>query len=242
LSHEQLLDQQSSILYRHGLLCSVLAEVSASKQKYWSNQQQVQPSWSNQGCGQSSWNNQGRGQPMNSGNFSNNQTRLFNPAGESILGKAPFGHTSTSDLPKLTCQICGKATTKPWIVIIAWTSPTKEDMHPSSKLAALVSQANTPHEEGDWLADSAANHHIKATLEKLALQQPYKGDDTVTVGNGSGLKIANTGSFSYPLSNSIIHLKNILHCPAASANLLSINKFCKDNNCWFKLPNSYFFC
>jgi hypothetical protein len=26
-----------------------------------------------------------------------------------------------------------------------------------------------------------------------------------------------------------------LHCPFASANLLSINKFCEDNKCWFAL-------
>jgi len=28
-----------------------------------------------------------------------------------------------------------------------------------------------------------------------------------------------------------------LHCPSASTNLLSINKFCKDNKCWFALTD-----
>jgi hypothetical protein len=33
-------------------------------------------------------------------------------------------------------------------------------------------------------------------------------------------------------------LKDILHCPNASTNLLSINKFCIDNNWWFALTGS----
>jgi hypothetical protein len=35
-------------------------------------------------------------------------------------------------------------------------------------------------------------------------------------------------------------MKNILHRPNAATNLLSIQKFCSDNNCWFKLTFDYF--
>ena len=76
--------------------------------------------------------------------------------------------------------------------------------------------------------------------ENLTLQQPYHGNDSVTVGNGGGLQIANTGSslFSTPKSNFYLH--NILHCPQASSNLLSIQKFCRDNHCYFILTSNYF--
>jgi len=113
---------------------------------------------------------------------------------------------------------------------------------PPSELAVMVSQSTILHEEDKWLADSGANNHIIDDLSKLTLQQPYQGTETVAVGNGNGLQIQNIGSSSFqtPNSNSIVHLNNILHCPEVSANLLSINKFCKDNNCHFKLTDTYF--
>jgi hypothetical protein len=42
--------------------------------------------------------------------------------------------------------------------------------------------------------------------------------------------------------NSSFNLSNVLHCPQAYANLLSINQFCRDNNCFFFLLNgSHYF-
>ncbi|KAJ0097485.1 hypothetical protein Patl1_28416 [Pistacia atlantica] len=46
-----------------------------------------------------------------------------------------------------------------------------------------------------WYLDSGANNHITSELENLTLnQQPYHGNDTVTVSNGGGLHITTTGS------------------------------------------------
>jgi hypothetical protein len=104
----------------------------------------------------------------------------------------------------------------------------------------MVSTTNVLYEDGEWLADSAANNHITADLGKLTLQQPYQGTKTFTVGNGSGLQITHTGSSSISTHFSTLHLNNILHCPDASANLISIQKFCRDNNCFLKLTNSCF--
>jgi hypothetical protein len=63
----------------------------------------------------------------------------------------------------------------------------------------------------------------------------------VAVGNGGGLTIENTGSALLHSSHSNFHLKNILHCPQAATNLLSIQKFCQDNACYFLLTSSHFF-
>ena len=81
---------------------------------------------------------------------------------------------------------------------------------------------DTTEIEQPWYLDSGANHHVTSERENLTLQQPYHGNDSVTVGNGGGLQIANIGSslFSTPKSNFYLH--NILHCPRASSNLLSI--------------------
>jgi hypothetical protein len=63
----------------------------------------------------------------------------------------------------------------------------------------------------------------------------------VAVGNGTGLQIQNTGSSTFHTPLSRIVLKNILHCPKISANLLSINCFCIHNHCYFILTDSHYF-
>lgn len=63
----------------------------------------------------------------------------------------------------------------------------------------------------------------------------------MAVGNGQGLTIAHTGNATFHANSSQLHLKRVLHCPNASANLLSINQFCLDNNCFFILTASHFF-
>jgi hypothetical protein len=55
------------------------------------------------------------------------------------------------------------------------------------------------------------------------------------------LQIQNTGSSTFQTPFSNIVLKNILHCPKVSANLLSINHFCIDNHCYFILTGSSYF-
>jgi len=60
------------------------------------------------------------------------------------------------------------------------------------------------------------------------------------VGNGAGLVIKRTGPTSLQINKTNFHLSNILHYPHASSNLLSINKFCLDNNCYFILTSHDF--
>jgi hypothetical protein len=95
----------------------------------------------------------------------------------------------------------------------------------------------------DLLADSGANTHVTADHSNISNSQAFDGADTVGVGNGVGLVIQNIRSPLVQSFTSHTHkflLKNILHYPSAFANLLSINKFCKDNHCWFALTNSDF--
>jgi len=65
--------------------------------------------------------------------------------------------------------------------------------------------------------------------------------DTVQVGNGSGLMIQNTGSSLLNTSHNSFRLNNVLYCPQAASNLLSINQFCLDSNCYFILTGTTFF-
>jgi hypothetical protein len=108
------------------------------------------------------------------------------------------------------------------------------------QLVAMTAQTNEEFTHQEWLADSGANTHVTADSSLLIESQPFDGSETVGVGNGAGLLIHNTGSsiVQSPHSASCkLLLSQILHCPDASANLLSINKFCKDNRCWFALTD-----
>jgi hypothetical protein len=82
---------------------------------------------------------------------------------------------------------------------------------------------------GTWIVVPIPILHQNAS--NLTHQNSCHEFDTVTVGNGSGLQILHTGSATFNLGKSNFHLNNILHCPQAATNLISINRFCLDNNC-----------
>jgi hypothetical protein len=113
--------------------------------------------------------------------------------------------------------------------------------NPPIQLAAMVAHTNSAYEEQQWLADSGANAHITNQLKNLQIQQPFRQKEEVAVGNGIGIQIKNTSSTLFHSPHSSFKMSNILHCPQASTNLLSIKKFCKDNFCYFILTLSHYF-
>jgi hypothetical protein len=114
--------------------------------------------------------------------------------------------------------------------------------HPPQQLAAMVSQSNNVFEDPQWFVDSAANTHITQDLENLNIQAPFQQHDTVAVGSGTTLAIANFGSTTLQSShsNSSFKLNSVLHCPESAANLVSIQCFCVDNSCLSILTSSHF--
>jgi hypothetical protein len=109
--------------------------------------------------------------------------------------------------------------------------------HPPTDLAAMVAEANTTYlNQHQWYADSGANIYVTSDIANLATSHPYEGDASLGVGNGTGLHISHTGNASIKtLSSTTLALNNVAYCPQASAHLLSINKFCQDNNVLFEL-------
>lgn len=67
---------------------------------------------------------------------------------------------------------------------------------------------------------------------------PYRGQNKVHVGNGTGLTIAATG-FAELISNNEPHttftLNDLIHVPAITHNLISASRFAADNNVFFEL-------
>jgi len=145
-----------------------------------------------------------------------------------------------SNAPKIPCQICGK------LNHIALDCFHRMDYafqgrRPPTQLHAMVSHTNAAYEDQEWYADSAANAHITHDLENLQIQQPFQNKEAVAVGNGTALTIANTGSATLHSSQSPFHLHNILHCPNVAANLVSIQRFCLDNDCYFILTSTHYY-
>lgn len=107
--------------------------------------------------------------------------------------------------------------------------------YPPAQLAVMAAAFNN-RTDPTWYADSGATYHINSELNNLSVCSGYQGKEQVFVGNGQCLQIANTGSsFAHLPSSPSLKLSQILHVPDISSNLLSVNKFAKDNDSVFGL-------
>jgi hypothetical protein len=90
---------------------------------------------------------------------------------------------------------------------------------------------------GAWYPDSGASHHLTYNPNNLAYRVPYNGQDQVLMGNGQGVSIQSLGQsqFNSPHKPNVqLTLKDLLHVPNISKNLLSVSKFAQDNNVIFE--------
>ncbi|KAF7809814.1 Retrovirus-related Pol polyprotein from transposon TNT 1-94 [Senna tora] len=89
--------------------------------------------------------------------------------------------------------------------------------------------------DANWYPDSGASNHVTNTATNLHNRQPYDGSEKVFVGNGQGLQIPNIGHSSILLNNNtVLELKNLLHVPAITKNLISVSKLARDNNVYLE--------
>jgi hypothetical protein len=116
---------------------------------------------------------------------------------------------------------------------------------PPPQLVAMVANTNAAYEDKKCYDDSSTNAHITPDLDNLNIQKPFQNTNTVAMGNGASLIIANNGStilHSSHHSKSVFNLKkNVLHYPNASTNIISIQQFCLDNACYFILIATHFY-
>lgn len=92
----------------------------------------------------------------------------------------------------------------------------------------------------NWYLDSGATDHITGELEKLTIRDKYNGGEQVHTANETGMEIANVGHsiLHSPIKN--LHLKNILHVPKSSKNLVSVNRFTRDNDVFLEFHPNHF--
>ncbi|XLU25082.1 hypothetical protein S245_061148, partial [Arachis hypogaea] len=148
------------------------------------------------------------------------------------------------------CQVCDKLghTAKTcWYRYERNDSPRGQGDRISSQplqepQANLSNVLNTPAtlQDQNWYPDSGATHHMTADQQNLMQKENYEGTDQVVVGNGSGLHINLVGKsyFKTDLSNKEFLLHKLLHVPDITKNLLSVYRFCCDNNVYFEFHSN----
>jgi hypothetical protein len=77
-------------------------------------------------------------------------------------------------------------------------------------------------------------------LKKLTVRDRYHDHDQVCTANGACIHINSIGHSTFYTHNSNLHLRNILHVPSASKNLISVHRLTSDNNVFFEFHLTFF--
>ncbi|KAL5738223.1 hypothetical protein ACOSP7_030984 [Xanthoceras sorbifolium] len=113
-----------------------------------------------------------------------------------------------------------------------------------SKQTAYYASPESVNDQA-WYVDSGATNHVTADLNNLSLKQEYRGNDKLVIGDGNHLHISNIGHSTIQTHTTPyhqLHLKNILHVPSITKNLLSISKLTKDNNAFAEFHDNGCMC
>lgn len=105
---------------------------------------------------------------------------------------------------------------------------------------AYYSSPALPTEE-NWYPDTGTTHHVTSEHQHLNLSsEDYTSQDKIRVGDGSGLPITHIGSALLTLTRRRYILTQLLLVPLICKNLLSVQKFSRDNAIFFEFHPSYF--
>ena len=97
----------------------------------------------------------------------------------------------------------------------------------SGKSSSFLS-FNASSTENIWIIDSGATDHMTPHSSSFSSYTTLSGKPYITVANGSTTPINGRGNIHLQPS---FPLKNVLHVPKLSNNLLSIQKITQDLNC-----------
>uniref|UniRef100_A0A803PHM7 Retrovirus-related Pol polyprotein from transposon TNT 1-94-like beta-barrel domain-containing protein n=1 Tax=Cannabis sativa TaxID=3483 RepID=A0A803PHM7_CANSA len=141
--------------------------------------------------------------------------------------------------PKPTCQVCGRYGHSAaycynrYAESFMGTTPlgnTNDSNKPGQNAAAFVATPEMLQDDA-WYADSGASNHVTSEAANLNQKNKYNGKDSLIVGDGNKLSIKHIGSGFMPTDDgSSLVLKEMLHVPSITKNLVSISKLTVDNN------------
>ena len=121
-----------------------------------------------------------------------------------------FSVASSDSRSRSPCQICKRERYKA-LDCFNRMNYSFQGCHPPNELAVMVAEANTTHlNQHQWYADSGSNLHVTSNIANISTSQPYEGDDSVGVGNETGLPISRIGNTSIKTLSSTLALNNML--------------------------------
>jgi len=200
-------------------------------------------------CYASSSNNRGGGRKYNDsrGQSHISNTNNYTYRGRSRVGRNSYNerHNSTNS-EKPQCQLCGKFGHIVHVCYHRFDISYQNSQNNGTSSAgnqntilAMVASSHNPAGD-DWYLDSGASHHLTQNKGNLNNSAPYTGTKRVTVGNGKHLSISNTGSHRLVSNSHSFQLRKVFHVPFISANLISVAKFCSDNNALIEFRSNSF--
>lgn len=110
---------------------------------------------------------------------------------------------------------------------------------PDDRHVAAAAQASSYAIDTNWYIDSKATDHITSELDKLAVREKYKGPEQIHTANGAGMRIKHIGHALVHTPRTL-HLKNVLHVPQATKNLVSASRLAEDNYAFLEIYSKYF--
>lgn len=121
----------------------------------------------------------------------------------------------TGTSAKAPCQICWKMGHQALDYFHRIKFAYQGRIHPRNWQQWLLEKntAQNSSDEQTWYANSGANNYVISALENLTIQDSYKGDDEVAVGNGDDLSIAHTSSSTLCNSNNSFQMKKSYNAP-----------------------------
>ena len=81
--------------------------------------------------------------------------------------------------------------------------------------------------KGTWVVDSGATDHMTQSSHGFVSYSPYPSNKKIAIADGTLVTVAGQGDV---VINQNFLLKNVLHVPKLSTNLVSIHKLIKDLN------------
>ncbi|KAL4354296.1 hypothetical protein GQ457_06G022450 [Hibiscus cannabinus] len=169
----------------------------------------------------------------------NNSTALFSPASQqvfsSVVPSSAVAGGYNNFAPLMGSVGVPTASISPQASIPS--APVSASFSPQSSAAFVPSSSTSVSVipgETTWYPDSGATHHITNDSSNLHSGTVYRGNDSLLMGNGSGVAISHVGQgFLFTNSRPLV-LQNMLHVPAIRKNLLSVSQLARENNVYFE--------
>lgn len=94
--------------------------------------------------------------------------------------------------------------------------------------------------DNSWLLGSGATNHITSDLEELAVRERYHGGEQIHAAGGSSMQILLLKNESVYTSHRNLSLKNVLHVPQTTEDLISVHRLSLDNNVYLEFHPWHF--